>query len=211
MPPWLSSLLVVSSWLVLSIFTLSMSRSSLSKDLILIIFPNEVTSRSPIKNLPPLICRYCSIRLPRGLFWNLDVKTKSYPSASKSSTWRVLTIAELVCAVNVNFSHLVILSFCHAWTHSAMACRNDDFWSPLTTAFPRQLLVFNAVFEFDMTHYLLNNLRNSTVLFSLWKYDWVAAAVFSWNIASPVRTFCLKFPGCKTFVVKPKNKHNIKA
>ena len=96
-----------------------MSRSSLSKDLILIIFSDEVASRSPTKNLPSLICWYCPNRLSRGSLSNLDVNTKSYPSPSKSlisyaRQRRVLTSAELVCAVNVNFSQLGILSVCHA-------------------------------------------------------------------------------------------------
>ena len=140
MPVWLHSLLVVSSSLVLPFFTLSMSRSSLSKDLILIILSDEVTSRSPTKNLPPLIWRYCPNRLCRGSLWSLDINTKSYPSPSKFSIndefW-VLTSAQLVCAVNVNFSQLAILSVCHASTHSAIARRNNGFWSPLTAAFSR--------------------------------------------------------------------------
>ena len=136
MPVWLSSLLVVSSLLVLSTFTLSKSRYSLSKNLILIIFSDEVTSRSPTKNFPPHICPYCAIRFSRESLWKL-VKTKSYPSPSKSlisdaRQRRVLTSVALVCAVSVNFLQLGILSVYHAWTRSS-----GGFWSPLTIAFPK--------------------------------------------------------------------------
>ena len=140
MPVWLSSLLVVSSLLVLSTFTLSKSRYSLSKNLILIIFLDEVTSRSPTKNFPPHICPHFAIRLSKESLWKLDVKTKSYPSPSKSLTSdarqrRVLTSVALVCAVSVNFLQLGIPSVYHAWTHSSIARRNGSFWSPLTIAF----------------------------------------------------------------------------
>ena len=139
MSVWLSDLLVVSSSLVLSTFTLSMSRPSLSKDLV---FSDEVRSHSPNKNLPPFIRWHCLNWLSRGSLWNLGVDTKSYSSPKKSSISdarqrRVLTCAKLVCAVNVNFSQLEILSVCYAWTHSAIACSNDFFWSALTTAFTR--------------------------------------------------------------------------
>ena len=139
MSVWLSNLLVVSSSLVLSTFPLSMSRPSFSKDLV---FSDEVRSHSPTKNLPPFIWLCCPNRLSRGSLWNLGVDTKSYPSPKKSSIsaarqTRVLTSAELVCAVNVNFSQLEILFVCYAWTHSAIACSNDFFWSALTAAFTR--------------------------------------------------------------------------
>ena len=65
-PIWLSSLLVVSSSLAFSTFTLSMSRSSWSKDLTLKIFSDEVTSRSPIKNPPPLSCRHFHLSFTGG-------------------------------------------------------------------------------------------------------------------------------------------------
>ena len=119
MPVLLSSLLVVSSLLVLSTFTLSKSRYSLSKNLILIIFSDEVTSRSPTKNFPPHIFPYCAIRLSRESLGKLDVKTKSYHSPSKSlisdaRQRRVLTSVALVCAVSVNLLQLGILSAYHA-------------------------------------------------------------------------------------------------
>ena len=115
---------------------------TLSKDLILIIFSYEVTSRSRTKIFPSLICQYFPNRLSRGLLWNLDVNTKPCPSPSKSSISserqrRVLTSAGLVCAVNVNFSQLKILSVCHVLTHSAIAGRNGGFWSSITAALPR--------------------------------------------------------------------------
>ena len=167
------------SWgreLVVSLITLlQISRSSLSKDLILIFFSGEVISRSPNKNLPPLNCWFCPNCLSGGSLWNFEANTKSYSSPSKSSISnarqrRVLTSAEPVYAVSVTFSQLGILSVCHAWIHSAIAHRNDGFWSPLTAPLPGQLLVEIEILELDVTHHLLNNLmkkfRNSTVLLS---------------------------------------------
>ena len=160
MPVLLSSLLVVSSSQVLS----TLSRSSLSNDLILAIFSDEVISHSPTKNLRLLICQFFPNRLSRGSLWNLEVNTKSYPSPSKSSMSnvrqrRVLTSAKLVCAINVNLLQFEIFSVCYAWTHSAITLRNDGFWS-------QQLFLFNTILEFHKTHYLLNNFRKSTVLLS---------------------------------------------
>ena len=130
------------SYFTIVTFTLSMSRPSVSKYLISIIFSDEVTSCNTTKNLPPLTCRYCPNRSSRRLLWNLDVNTRSYLSPSKSSISdarqrRVLTSAEPVCAVNINLSQLGILFVCHAWTRSVIACRNDGFWSPVTATFPR--------------------------------------------------------------------------
>lgn len=124
MSVWLCSLLVFSSLLVLLTFTLSMSRSYLRKNLILPIFSDKVTSRNPNKNLLPHICWYCQNRFYRRSFRNLDVNIKSYPCPVKSSKndarQRIaLTSAEKICAVNVNFKELGILSVCHTWTHSA--------------------------------------------------------------------------------------------
>ena len=113
---WLISLLVVSSSLVLSTYTLSISRYSLSKDLLLIIFSDEVTSRSPAKNLSPLMRRFCRNHLSRESLWNLDVNTKSYPSLSKSSISAARQIRVLT-SVNVNFSQIEVLFICHAWIH----------------------------------------------------------------------------------------------
>ena len=78
---------------------------------------------SSIRNLPPLICRYC---LSSEWLWNLDVMMKSCPSASKTSiseAWHfdVLKNAETVSEVRVNFPQLGIFSSCQVWIQSAMA------------------------------------------------------------------------------------------
>ena len=90
----------------------------------------------PLKTFHHSFARIFPNHLSRGLPWNLDVNTKSYRSPSKSPISdprqrRILTIAEPICGVNIKFSQLAVLSVCHAWTHSAIARRNDDFCSPI--------------------------------------------------------------------------------
>ena len=131
-----------SSCSILLSIILLMSISSFKSVLSLIIFSDDVASLSPTRNLPPLICRYWPNRLSNGSLWNLDVMMKSYPSASKSSlskAWyfNVLTNAEAVCEVRVNFSQLGIFFSCQFWIQSAMARKNDGFLSPITAAFYR--------------------------------------------------------------------------
>ena len=130
---------------LLSIILL-ISISSFKSALSMIIFSDDVASLSPPRNLPLLICLYWLNRLSNGSIWNLHVMMKLYPSARKfylGKAWHfnILTNAEAVCEVTVNFSQFGIFFSCQFWIQSVIARKNNGLLSPITAAFPRKLAV----------------------------------------------------------------------
>ena len=110
-----SSCLIIVS--VFNLYIINVRTFFQYEDFILTIFSDKLHLVDPLKTFHH--CWYCPNHLSRGSLRNLDFDTKSYPSPSKSSISDakqrgVLTSADPVCAVNINFLQLGILSIYHA-------------------------------------------------------------------------------------------------